>query len=68
MEKPKTLDAYVGKLDELFFEEWDEKMLAEVDRRVRLTDTKIKQLKLKVDTAKQMHVTPSKDTVEQINP
>ena len=68
MEKPTNLDAYVEKLDELFFTEWNEKMLAEVDRRVRLTDTKIKQLKLKIDLAKQIHRTPSEETITLVNP
>ena len=68
MEKPKNLDAYMAKLDEIFFGEWNEKMLAEADRRVRLTDTKIKSLKLKIDTAKQIHTRPSEQTIADINP
>lgn len=68
MREPKNLDAYLAKLDELFFAEWDEKMLAEIDRRVRLTDTKIKAYKLKIDLAKQIHLTPSQETITGVNP
>jgi hypothetical protein len=68
MEKPKTLDAYLEELDKIFFSDWDDKMLAEAVARARFVDTKIRGLRLKIETARQTHKMPSDKTVELINP
>ncbi len=66
--KPKNIDAYTEKLEELALAEPDENTSRVINDHIKVTDLFLKVYKLKMELSKQIQTRPSDKTIEFVNP